>query len=188
MNEEIKEITLAAMILALTCVLSLVQIPFLPSMGLSLDFSYVTLIIGRRYIGLTKTLILCFIFPWFTLFSTGTGSWPGAIFLLLQSIFVIILDYVLMKEKVTVSKIMLAVLFITIYSMFLNALVVAPMWVTTWGDTWANYYNNFWALENAPLWMVISIIFNPVKFMLVYVAIFALLPKLRKEKGEVSYE
>ena len=181
MNKQIKEITLAAMVLSLTCVLTLIQIPFIPSMGLSLDFSYVTLIIGRRYIGITKTLILCFIFPWFTLLSTGTGSWPGAVFLLFQSIFVVILDYVLFKEETTVAKIMWAVLFITIYSMFLNALVVAPMWMTTWDGTWAEYYNNFFALDNAPLWMVISIIFNPVKFMIVYIAIYLLLPNLKKE-------
>lgn len=182
MNNQIKELTLSALILALTCVLSLIQIPLVPDMGLSLDFSYVALIIGRRYIGITKTMILCFIFPWFTILSTGTGSWPGAIFLFLQSLFVIMIDYIIMKDKITVSRILISVGFITLWSWLLNVFIIAPMWLTIWDQTWADYYNNFFEWGNAPLWTVVSIIFNPVKFMVVYVTIFFLLPKLQREE------
>ncbi len=183
MNKQVKELTLSALILALTCVLSLIQIPLIPEMGLSLDFSYVALIIGRRYIGLMKSVILCFIFPWFTLFSTGTGSWPGAVFIFLQAIFVILIDYFLMKKKVSIIRVFIAVLSITLWSLLLNVFIIAPMWLTIWDQTWSDYYNNFFLWENAPLWMIVSLIFNPVKFMFVYNVIYFLLPKLSKEEN-----
>ena len=177
MNKQIKEVTLASIILAITIVLCMVQIPMVPALGLTLDFSYVALIIGRRYIGYIKSIIICFIFPWFTIFSIGgNGGLPGALFLLLQSLFVINIDYFLMKNKVSVKGIMMTILLITIFTMFLNAFLIGPMYSPNFSDY---YTQDLWS--NVLVWMIVALWFNPLKFIIIYIVIYLLLPKLNKE-------
>lgn len=174
MNNQIKDLTYSAIILGMMITLSVIQIPL--TAALSLDFSFIPLLIGRRFIGLYKSLILCFIFSWFTMF-IGDGGLPGALFLMIQSLALVLIDYVIMKDKVYIIGIIATIILMTIISVVLNVFVIAPMW---WG-TYSSYYSNFW--ENSSAFWISAIWFNPLKFILVYSVAYFLLPALVKERG-----
>lgn len=187
MNSKIKELTLSAIFLSLAGVLSIIQIPIV--FGISLDFAFVAILIGRRYIGFSKIIIIGIIYPFFSLLGPA-GSIPGVIFLILQILFLLFLDKIISRENesffITIIKTFLIILLTTIFSAFINAVLIAPMFgaisstETNESISFSTYYDNFWI--NAKPWIIIALIFNPFKLVIVYILYFALWNSLVKIK------
>lgn len=174
MNKQIKEISLSAVFIAMAGLLSIIQLPIVPNLGLYLDFSFIILFISNRFISIKLTLIVSIVFPFFSLFGVSP-SFPGIIFLIFQSIVFSIFDYILIVIPNKINKKSLkfnlissifVIFIVTIFSVFINVFLIAP-----WFIGFENYY---WDFHQMILWMIISFIFNPIKLIFVYLISFPL--------------
>lgn len=175
MDNQIKELTLSALFLALACVLSMVQIMIFPAGALSLDFSYVPILIGRRYIGISKTILIGCIFPWFSMIGPNAGGIPGVVFLLLQVLPLIMVDFIFNRKNINISGMLLTIAIMTIYSTLLNNWIINPFYFG-----WEGYYGDIWT--NIKLYLPMALVFNILKLTSVYLIVYLVLPKLIKEQ------
>lgn len=175
MISKTKQLTLAAMFLAISIVLCLIQIPIAPGLGLSLDFAYVALLLSRRYVGNTYTFLIAAIFPWFTLLSTGNGALPGAIFLFVQGLVLVFLDIMFNNNKWGILGIIIVIVGITLLSTLINVLLIAPMYDPS-------YWNAEHVWDNIEAWTIISLIFNPFKMTIIYITLVLVYLPLKKVK------
>ncbi len=166
MNKKINKITLSSTFLSISGFLYIFQFPI--TSVLFIDFSYVSLLISRRYVGYISTIIICFIAPWFSLLSFGNII--GVLFLILQSIFLITLDFILNNDKTSYLNILIIIFFVTIWSIFINIFLIAPLY-----QGWNDYYSMF--IQNSIPWIIVSLWFNIFKLSFIYI-IFLFLYKV----------
>lgn len=174
MNKQIKDLALTSMFLGITALLSVLQIPVASGLGLSLDFSFISLLISRRYIGLSASLVISLIFPWFTLVAPGgSGSLPGVLSLIIISVTLLLFDYLFNKNNYKVIGIATTILLITLIAILTNVFLIAPMF-----SGFDNYYNDFF--NQAIIWLIVSLIFNPVKLIIIYTITWIIWVQLRR--------
>lgn len=176
MNKEIKQISMAALFLALACVLNMIQIPTPFAAWLSIDFSLVPIIISRRYISAKYVFMLTFIFPWFSLLSIfgSSGGLTGVAFLALQVWPLVALEFWWNKDGNSVFGTCAIVLVMILYSTLLNNFIINPVYFG-----FVDYYSDLW--NNLKLWFPIALSFNILKLILVYIVVTLLRPLLAKE-------
>ncbi len=168
MTEKTRNLVLTASILATSMVLVFFQAPFL---GMGMDISYIAILLGRRYIGLYWTLLICLIYPWV---SVGFMGPIGALFIVFQSMAIVMLDIWLNKDDLNNPfGIIMVVLLGTIASALINFLIIVPMYWWLGGQTWGNFFGNYSDMSSSFLkyelsWMVTGLVFNPIKLGVVY--------------------
>ncbi len=162
MTAKVKKLVLSSSILAIAILLVYFQLPFLTD-WLAIDFSLIAILIGRRYIGYWMSMLLMIIYPWFSILSS-LGTPPGALFLMLQGFGVITIDYICNKKGYGWIGVSLSIMLITIWSILLNVFLIGPIWdylgLAT-GD-------QFVYLQSWKAWLSVSVVFNPIKFVIVY--------------------
>ncbi len=159
MTDRVRKLVLASTILAIAIILVIFEIPFFGT-TLAIELSLVPILIGRRYIGYWNTVLIIFIYPWFSVFYSS-GSWVGSIFLFLQGIGAITLDKMFNNKKYSFFGVLFVLLLITIWSALLNMFLIAPLYTIVLGG---EQYTMKLLLQ----WMVISLLFNPIKFVIIY--------------------
>ncbi len=175
-KEKTFKLTLAGTILATAMLISFITNSsfFIPAFSMSLDLSLIVILIGRRYIGLNYSALICLIFPWV---SVGTvGGITGVLFIILQAECVLGLDYLFNKEKYTVFGALMVILLGTFISVIINLLIICPIYFFIIKETTASFgglvsEDVFYKFEL--IYMVSGIIFNPLKLSAVYAISFA---------------
>ncbi|BDU67461.1 MAG: hypothetical protein TYPL_1140 [Candidatus Tyloplasma litorale] len=152
------------MFLSIASLLAILEIPLFNDV-INMEFSLIAVFISRRYIGLLNSVIICFVYPWFSIFGPN-GNPVGALFLLLQSIFVLFIDYIFNKNNYSFLGIILVIILGTIWSMIINGLVIAPIFTG--------------GFDESLTWMIIALIFNPFKFLIIYLLTLPLYKGLEK--------
>ncbi len=173
MTTETRKLVLTSSILASAMILVFLQIPLL---GMGIDLSFVALLLGRRYIGYWWTILLCLIYPWVSFwFKTPIGS----LFLVIQGMGIVTLDLLFNKDEYSVFGVAMVVLLGTLWSAFINFVLIVPMYWALANDTsanvlgtWHDFSGEFLKYEFA--WMVTGLIFNPIKLSFVYGVTFGL--------------
>ncbi|NQX83468.1 MAG: hypothetical protein HRS50_02055, partial [Mycoplasmataceae bacterium] len=128
MNKQIKQVSLGAMFIAMSGILSIIQIPIAINIGLYLDFSFVILFISNRYIGLGGTLIVSLTYPFFSQLGISPGL-PGMFFLMMQAMFFTIFDYLFLvnlnnnKILYNIISTIIVILIVTIISIIINVFI-----------------------------------------------------------------
>ncbi len=167
MTDKVRKIVLSGTILATSIILVVLQ---LPMMGMGLDFSFVAILLGRRYIGFGYSMIIAAIYPWVSFAFMGP---IGALFLMLQAFGILTLDYWFNKKNYTLYGIVMVVLLGTLYSVMLNFFLITPMYWAFGNSTDGNLFGNYHNFEEEFLkyqfsWLITGVIFNPIKLGFVY--------------------
>lgn len=176
MTEKVRKNVITASILGVSIILSILSLPIL---SMSLDVSFVALIIGRRYVGVRRTLLVALIYPWFTMYiMTPVGS----LFMMLQALAFIMLDYWIIKDgEYTIGKIFSILILITLWSTIINFVLICPMYYylsgLTDGPGWSTALtsgSDYAFLKYEFAWMITTIIFNPIKVSIIYAITYGL--------------
>ncbi len=166
MTDKVRKLVLSGSILALAAVLVFFQLPLL---GMGLDFSYIAILIGRRYIGYWYSILLMLIYPWF---SIGFMGPIGVLFMILQGFGILTLDILLNRKGYSWVGVILVVLLGTLWSVIVNFLVIVPMYWYLAGETAGNMLGNYSEASSfikfEIVWMITSLVFNPIKLSIVY--------------------
>ncbi len=176
-KEKTFKLALAGTILATAMLISYITnlAFYVSAFSMSLDLSLIVILIGRRYIGLNYSALICLIFPWVSV-STGGGI-VGVLFVIMQAECILGLDYLFNKEKYTVFGVLMVILLGTIISVIINLLIICPLYFFLIKETTASFgglvsEGVFYKFEL--IYMVSGIIFNPLKLSAVYAISFAI--------------
>lgn len=155
---QIKQLVFTSLFISLSAILAILQIPI--GDALKLDFSFVALLLSVKYVG-NKAYIIAFVYPWFYLLNGGNVV--GVAFIIMQALFLLAIDGWLNKDKYKISNIAITIALVTIFSLIINILLIAPL-----------YYGvkSYWTeelIKNIVVWSIISLVFNPIKLIIIYI-------------------
>ncbi len=173
MTDKVRNLVLTSSILATSIILVLIQIPLL---GMGLDLSFIAIILGRRYIGFGHAALICLLYPWV---SVGFMGPIGALFIIIQSLGVLSLDWLFNRKDYSVFGVIMVVLLGTLWSVLINFVLIVPMYWYLAGETSGNLLGNYTDLSDQFLkyemsWMITGIVFNPIKLGFVYAITYGL--------------
>jgi len=170
MNNEIKKLALSSIFLALCGALVLYQIPMFSFY--KLDFSFVFLLMSRRFVGIKNSIIISLIYPWFTL---ATGGEPiGASDLVYMAFSLILIDYFFNKNKTTIFGAIFTILIWIFTALLGNMLLFFPLWFGGWNS----FYNTpFKTMMTYAGW---NIAFNLIKLPISIVMFEIIYTQIRK--------
>lgn len=167
MNNEIRNLVLTSVFLALCGVLSMIQIPLFFEPYAGFDLATIPLLLSRRFVGLAKACIIAIMYPFFTLLSS-IPNLIGVLFLVIQSLFLVLIDYKLNKKEYKIIRISLSILLVTIVSIIINVFLIVPLYVGGFSIYWSNPIPNILiAIES-------SIIITPIRLIVGYLIIWPL--------------
>ncbi len=137
MNNEIKKLVITSMFLAVCGALSIFQIPlpFIASYA-GFDLAIIPLLLSRRFVGLTKSIVIALIYPFFTLISV-IPNFIGVLFLMMQSTSIVLIDFIFNNKKYNIFGIIISIVLITIISVIINIFIIMPLYVgehTYWSN------------------------------------------------------
>ncbi len=139
--------------------------------GLGMDMSLIVILIGRRYIGMNISALICLVFPWAAAGTTDLSIlWPT--FLILQALCILGIDWIFNRRSFTAFGITMVILLGTLVSVLIQLAIVGPLMYyiaeTNSGNLLGSIMESVSFLKFEMTWMITVIIFNPIKLSLVY--------------------